>query len=107
MQDGKVKESRVVDTNGRGHGALAEVLHTLNTDILICGGIGGGAQTALASLGIKLYGGVLGNADAAVESFLLNSLDYNPDVCCNHRQHGGDARTCGNHGCGKGHCGNH
>ena len=107
VQDGKVKESRVVDTNGRGHGALAEVLHTLNTDILICGGIGGGAQTALASLGIKLYGGILGNADAAVESFLLNGLDYNPDVCCNHQQHGGDARTCGNHGCGEGHCGNH
>lgn len=107
VQDGRVKESYIIGTNGQGHGALADVLHTLNTDILICGGIGGGAQTALASLGIKLYGGVSGNADAAVESFLLNRLDYNPDVRCNHHQHGGDARTCGSHGCGKGHCGNH
>ena len=35
-------------------------------DTLICGGIGGGAQAALAEAGIKLYGGVSGDADAAV-----------------------------------------
>ena len=40
--------SEVVDTNGSGHGALAGVLNALNADVLICGGIGGGAQTALA-----------------------------------------------------------
>ena len=40
---------RQVDTNGSGHGALAGVLNALNADVLICGGIGGGAQTALAA----------------------------------------------------------
>ena len=52
--------SEVVDTNGSGHGALAGVLNALNADVLICGGIGGGAQTALAAAGIKLFGGVSG-----------------------------------------------
>ena len=37
-------------------------------DTLICGGIGGGAQAALAEAGIKLYGGVSGDADAAVSA---------------------------------------
>ena len=37
--------------------------HLLNADVLICGGIGGGAQTALAAAGIKLFGGVSGDAD--------------------------------------------
>ncbi len=109
VTDGKVTESRVVDTNGQGHGALADVLNALDADVLICGGIGGGAQMALASLGIKLYGGVSGEADAAVEAFLADHLAYNPNVKCSHHdhEHGGEAHTCGSHGCGKGHCGNH
>ena len=107
VEEGEVKESRIINTNGQGHGALADLLHALNTDILICGGIGGGAKTALTSLDIKLYGGVTGSADAAVEAFLLGQLDYNPDVRCSHHEHGGKSHSCGSHGCGKDHCGNH
>ena len=79
--------SEVVDTNGSGHGALAGVLNALNADVLICGGIGGGAQTALAVAGIKLFGGVSGDADKAVEAFINDTLDYNPDVKCSHHEH--------------------
>ena len=49
VQDGKILASEVVDTNGSGHGALAGVLTALHADVLICGGIGGGAQMALAA----------------------------------------------------------
>lgn len=94
VQDGKVVASEVVDTNGQGHGALAGVLTALKADVLICGGIGGGAQMALAAAGIKLYGGVSGSADAAVEALLAGNLDYNPAVKCNHH---------GEHGCGGHH----
>ncbi len=55
VEEGKVVHSEVVDTNGSGHGALAGFLNALNADVLICGGIGGGAQTALAAAGIKLF----------------------------------------------------
>ena len=65
--DGAVVKAQVVDTNGSGHGALAGFLSANGVDVLICGGIGGGAQVALASAGIKLYGGVSGNADDAVK----------------------------------------
>ena len=88
VEDGKVVESQVVDTNGSGHGALATLLAENDIDILICGGIGGGAQMALAQAGIKLYGGVSGNADAAVEALLKQELDYNPNVQCNHHGEG-------------------
>ncbi len=69
VEGGKITSSEVVSTNGQGHGALAEILNALQADVLICGGIGGGAQAALASAGIKLYGGVTGGADAAVAAF--------------------------------------
>lgn len=103
VQGGKVVASEVVDTNGQGHGALAGVLTALKADVLICGGIGGGAQMALAAAGIKLYGGVSGSADAAVEALLAGNLDYNPAVKCNHHGEQDKGHTCGEHGCGGHH----
>ena len=101
----KVAHSEVVDTNGSGHGALAGVLNALNADVLICGGIGGGAQTALAAAGINLFGGVSGDADKAVEAFINETLEYNPDVKCSHHEHShGEGHTCGEHGCGSHSC---
>ena len=105
VEEGKVVHSEVVDTNGSGHGALAGFLNALHADVLICGGIGGGAQTALAAAGIKLFGGVSGDADKAVEAFLNETLEYNPDVKCSHHEHShGEGHTCGEHGCGSHSC---
>lgn len=104
--DGRITASEVISTNGIGHGALAELLRAVNADILICGGIGGGAQKALAAAGIKLYGGVSGNADEAVNALISGNLDFNPYVCCDHhdREHG-EGHACGGHGCGSNSCG--
>lgn len=109
VKDGKIIASEVIDTNGSGHGALAGVLTALNANVLICGGIGGGAQMALHAAGIELFGGVSGDADKAVEEFIAGSLAYNPDVKCDHHDHHhGEDHVCGNHGCGEGHhCGEH
>ena len=52
--EGKVLSAQVVDTEGSGHGALAGFLRERGVEVLICGGIGGGAQAALAQAGIKL-----------------------------------------------------
>ncbi|MBQ2751769.1 MAG: DUF134 domain-containing protein [Oscillospiraceae bacterium] len=110
VTEGKVIFSEVIDTNGSGHGALAGVLTALNADTLICGGIGGGAQAALAAAGIKLYGGVTGSADMAVQSLLAGVLDFNPNVKCDHHDHEHhheEGHTCGDHGCGSHSCGHH
>lgn len=109
IEAGKVVSSVVVDTNGSGHGALAGVLNVYKVDVLICGGIGGGAQMALAQAGIKLFGGVSGDADAAVQALIDGTLAYNPDVHCNHHdhEHGHGEHSCGSHGCGSHSCGSH
>ncbi len=105
VENGVVTNSVVINTNGSGHGALAGVLKVIGADTLICGGIGGGAQMALAQAGIKLYGGVSGDADAAVDALLAGELDYNPNVRCNHHDHEhGEDHTCGSHGCGSHSC---
>ena len=72
---------------------------------LICGGIGGGARTALAEAGIELYPGVSGSADAAVQALLDGSLAYDPEARCDHHDHAhGAGHTCGEHGCGEHSC---
>ena len=97
-ENGKVLSSRVVDTNGSGHGALAGFLARQGVDVLICGGIGGGARMALTEAGIAIYGGVTGDADEAVELFLNDALDYDPCARCSHHGHGAD-QSCGGHSC--------
>lgn len=105
-ENGKIVSSQVVDTNGSGHGALAGFLKNLGVEVLICGGIGGGARNALAEAGIRLYPGACGDADAQAEAFLAGSLNYDPDTTCNHHHHQ-EGHSCGHqeeHGC-QGHCG--
>ncbi len=110
VEGGSITDSRIVSSVGSGHGALAGFLSGLSVDAVICGGIGAGAQNALAQAGIKLYGGVSGKADDAVDALLSGKLDYNPDVMCSHHSHEhGEGHSCGSscgedkHGCG-GNC---
>ena len=102
VENGAVVKEEVVGTMGSGHGALAGFLKDHGFDTLICGGIGGGAQMALAEAGVTLYGGVQGAADDAVQALLAGNLVFNPDVHCDHHdhEHGHGAHACGSHGCG-------
>ncbi|MBE6902066.1 MAG: dinitrogenase iron-molybdenum cofactor biosynthesis protein [Ruminococcaceae bacterium] len=104
-EGGKVVSAKPLSANGSGHGALAGFLKDNDVDVLICGGIGGGAQTALAQAGIMLFGGVSGSADDAVAAFLTGKLSYVPDIRCDHHEHA-EGHSCGSHGCG-GSCGSH
>lgn len=105
VEDGAVASSVVMSTGGSGHSALAGFLAAHQVDTLICGGIGGGAQAALAQAGIRLYAGVQGNADAAVEALLKGELTYSDAATCDH--HHEDGHSCGEHGCGEHQCGGH
>ena len=95
VEDGKVTAQTVVDAGDEGHGALAQALKAHGVDTLVCGGIGGGAQQALAQAGIRIYGGVKGEADAAVEALLSGELAFDPNARCDHHDHAH----------GEGHCG--
>ena len=89
VEDGKIVHTQVVDTGECGHGALGGFLKAARVDALICGGIGMGAQNALAEAGIQLFGGVQGNADAAAQALAEGKLQYDPQAQCDHHGHGG------------------
>lgn len=107
-EDGKILSSELIGSNGAGHGALAGVLAEQAVDVLICGGLGGGAQQALSEAGIEVVAGAAGNTDEAVEAYLRGEL-VSTGVNCDHHDHheeeeGGCSGGCGS--CGGG-CGSH
>ena len=99
IRAGEILNEEELDATGSGHGALAQMLSRQKVNLLICGGIGGGAKMALAEAGIVVMGGVAGEADDAVDAFLAGNLRFNPNASCAHHDHG-ESHSCGGH-CGK------
>ena len=93
ITDGEVASAEVIGTNGSGHEALASFLHGSSVDVLICGGIGDGAQAALTEQGIALCAGAAGDADKAVAAYLRGEL-VDTGVNCDHH---GEEHSCGGH----------
>ena len=105
VEDGNILKSEIIGSDGNGHGALAGLLDDKGIDVLICGGIGGGAQAALQDHGIELCAGASGDADEAVKAYLRGEL-VNTGANCSHH---GEGHSCGDHeghSCGdnEGHC---
>ena len=95
VEDNKVVSSEVISSNGTGHGALAGLLAEQGVNVLICGGIGGGAQAALTEAGIDLCAGAQGNVDEVVETYLKGELESS-GVNCDHHHHE-EGHSCGSH----------
>ena len=94
--DGKITSEKILSSGDSGHGALASLLAFEQIDVLICGGIGGGAINALGNVGIKVVGGASGNVREVAEAFVNGTLQVKADFHCTH--HHGE-HTCGNYGC--------
>ena len=103
VKDGQVISSEVIGSNGAGHGALAGLLAGQGVDVLICGGLGGGAQAALAEAGIEVCAGAQGNTDQVVDDYLKGQLVSTGANCDHHHEEG---HSCGGHEEGHG-CGDH
>ena len=109
VEDSKIVSSEVIGSDGIGHGALAGLLAGHDIQVLICGGLGGGALNALTNAGIEVCAGASGNADEAVEAFLRGDLVDTGANCDHHHGEGEDHECCGGHGEGEDHecCGGH
>ena len=95
VDDNKVISTKILSTEGHGHSVIADFLNDVEAKVLICGGIGPCAISALQEYGIVLCAGISGNADVAGEKFLNGTLDYQTGANCNHHDE--------NHSCGSCH----
>ncbi|MBR7140131.1 MAG: dinitrogenase iron-molybdenum cofactor biosynthesis protein [Lentisphaeria bacterium] len=102
-ETGKIVSEKLVSSGDSGHGALAALLAEEKVDVLICGGIGGGAINALKQAFILVVGGAEGDVREVAEAFLNNTLKLRENFRCSHHHHE-EGHTCGDHGCGSGGC---
>ena len=100
VEDNQVVSSEVISSGGVGHEALAGLLANQDVDVLICGGIGEGAQAALAEAGVELCSGAQGDVDEAVAAYLKGEL-VSTGVNCEEHSCGDheEGHSCGG-GCG-------
>lgn len=103
IEDGQIVSTEILSSGETGHEALAYLLSGSSVDVLICGGIGAGAQAALADAGVTLCSGASGDADGAVRAYLTGEL-VSTGVNCDHheeKEEGGCGGNCsgGCHGC--------
>lgn len=103
VENGEVVSSEMFSSNGTGHEALAGLLAENSIEVLICGGMGAGAQAALQEAGIEVYSGAEGDTDEAVKAYLAGEL-VSSGVNCDHHDHEDEAEAEGAESCGGG-CG--
>ena len=104
-ENNEITSEKILECGDSGHGALASLLAAENVNVLICGGIGGGAINALKEADIKVVGGASGNVRSAAENYLAGKLKVRLNFFCNHHQHEhGEGHTCSDHGCGSDKC---
>lgn len=102
IEDGQIVSGEVIGAGGIGHEALAGLLADLGADTVICGGIGGGAQSALQAAGLEIVSGAQGSADEAVRAFLAGELTSEGVNCDHHHDSESHGGCCGS---GEGRCG--
>jgi len=104
MDDGS-RTTEDVSVQVEGHDAVAAWLQEQKVQLVICGGIGDGAVSALRENGILLCSGASGNAEQCLEAFLRYAEQYESGATCPGHSEGGCSGGCGGCSGGCGGCG--
>lgn len=84
IKDKEIVTQQTVANPGHRPGYLPNYLHGLGTNVIISGGMGGGAIEIFAEKGIEVITGARGTAEAAVKKYLEGSLKSSGSVCHDH-----------------------
>ena len=93
VEDGKITAENVIPNPGHRPGFLPNFLADRGAEVIIAGGMGGGAVDIFNERGVEVVVGAAGDAKAAVESYLKGELKSTGAVCNKHEH----ADECGNH----------
>lgn len=93
VEDGKIVGEQSVANPGHRPGFLPNFLADNGAEVIIAGGMGGGAVEIFNERNVEVIVGATGDAQAAVEAYLSGNLVSTGSICHEH-QHAGE---CGNH----------
>ena len=84
----KLVSSEFIPNPGHKPGFLPNFLADKGVEILIAGGIGGGAIDIFNERNVKVVTGAAGDALAVVQEFLKGNVQSTGSVCSNHEHEG-------------------
>ena len=90
---GKIVNVEVVPNPGHKPGFLPNFLADKGAEVIISGGMGGGAVDIFNSRNVEVIMGAAGDAKTAVEKYLAGELESTGSVCHKHEH----ADECGEH----------
>ena len=91
--DGKITSVNSVPNPGHRPGFLPNFLADNGAEVVIAGGMGGGAVDIFSERGVEVIVGATGDATVAVEAYLRGELVSTGSICHNHEH----ADECGQH----------
>lgn len=92
-EDGKITQEEMVANPGHKPGFLPNYLGDIGVNVIISGGMGGGAIDIFNQRNIEVIVGASGNAKEAAEKYLRGELKSTGSVCHEHAH----ADECGEH----------
>lgn len=93
VKDNKISNHEFLQNPGHRPGFLPNYLNDLGVNVIISGGMGGGAIEIFNEKGIQVVTGASGNAEDTVIKFLDGKLKSTGSVCHEHQHHD----SCGGH----------
>lgn len=81
LENGKITKSKSVENPGHKPGFLPNFLNEMGVNVIISGGMGGGAVDIFNEKGIEVIVGVKGTAKAAAEAYLNKELKSTGTIC--------------------------
>ena len=86
-ENNQIVKSETIANPGHKPGFLPNFLADHGVNVIISGGMGGGAVEIFNERNIEVIVGAKGNAKAAVEAYLEGSLKSTGSVCHEHQHH--------------------
>ncbi len=92
-EDGRISEVKSIANPGHKPGFLPNFLGDMDVNVIISGGMGGGAVEIFNERKIEVIIGATGDAHKAVETYLKGELISTGSICHEHEH----AHECGGH----------
>ena len=90
-ENDKITSATSIPNPGHKPGFLPNFLNDMGVNVIISGGMGGGAVEIFNEKNIEVITGAQGNAEAAANDYLQGKLKSTGSVCHEHQHHD----TCG------------
>ena len=85
VENNKIVKNQSVANPGHRPGFLPNFLNDMGVNVIISGGMGGGAIEIFNEKGIEVIIGAVGDAEEAVNKYLQGSLKSTGSVCHEHQ----------------------